>query len=257
MGVHMSLGYACYYTFLALVCLERLVELVLSTRNAAWSRARGGVEFGRGHFPPMVALHTALLLGCALEPMLAHRTFVPWLGWPMLAVALAAQGLRWWCVATLGPRWNTRVIAVPGLPLVDRGPYRWIKHPNYLAVVIEGIALPLAGSAWITGVVFTLLDAIVLTVRIRCEDQALLLTESGREGMASGQVEAPAESALMAPGLTKSRAADSSAVDSVTGVVGASDVGANGTAGVLSIGGTSSAQTAATVPDDGVAEATA
>jgi methyltransferase len=91
----------------------------------------------------------------------------------MLALFAAAQALRWWCVSTLGPRWNTRVIVVPGLPLVTGGPYRWLRHPNYVAVVAEGVALPMIHTAWVTAALFTLLNAALLTVRIRCENRAL------------------------------------------------------------------------------------
>ena len=91
----------------------------------------------------------------------------------MLVVVLLTQALRWWCIATLGRRWNTRVIIVPGMVPVQKGPYRIISHPNYVAVVVEGIALPLVHAAWITAVVFTVLNAILLTVRIRVEDAAL------------------------------------------------------------------------------------
>ncbi|BCJ74240.1 hypothetical protein CS0771_37840 [Catellatospora sp. IY07-71] len=162
------------YTLLILaVAGERLVELVVSKRHARWALARGGREYGRGHYPYMVALHTALLAGCLAEVWLLDRPFLPWLGWPMLALVLASQALRWWCVTTLGPRWNTLVIVVPGLPLVDRGPYRFLRHPNYLAVVVEGIALPLVHTAWLTALIFTLLNFAVLAVRIRVEDRAL------------------------------------------------------------------------------------
>jgi methyltransferase len=164
-----------WYTVLVLATgVERIAELVVSNRNARWSFARGGVEFGRGHFPPMVALHTGLLLACLAEVWFGDRPFIPWLGWPMFALVLASQGLRWWCIAVLGPRWNTRVIVVQGLPLVTRGPYRWLKHPNYVAVIVEGFALPLVHTAWITALVFTVLNAILLfAVRIPCENRAL------------------------------------------------------------------------------------
>jgi methyltransferase len=162
-----------YYVLLGAVGLERVAELVVARRNAVWSAARGGVETGRGHYPVMVALHTGLLVGCLVEPLAAHRAFLPLLGWPMIALVIAAQSLRWWCIATLGPRWNTRVIVVPALPLVETGPYRRLRHPNYVAVVVEGAALPLAGSAWITACVFTVLNAALLTVRLRCETRAL------------------------------------------------------------------------------------
>ncbi|WP_432540560.1 isoprenylcysteine carboxyl methyltransferase family protein [Kineococcus sp. SYSU DK002] len=154
--------------------LERVAELVVSTRNARWSFARGGRESGRGHFPPMVALHTGLLVAVLVEWFAAGRTFVPALGWPMLALVLASQALRWWCITTLGPRWNTRVIVVPGLELVARGPYRWFKHPNYVAVVVEGFALPLVASCWWTALGFTVLNAVLLLgFRLPAENRAL------------------------------------------------------------------------------------
>ncbi|MFE1290661.1 isoprenylcysteine carboxyl methyltransferase family protein [Streptomyces sp. NPDC058751] len=162
-----------YALLVAVVAAERVGELAVARRNERWSRARGAIEAGRGHYPVMVALHTALLLGCLAEVWLTGRPFVPALGWSMLAVLAGAQALRWWCVATLGFRWNTRVIVVPGLPLVARGPYRVLRHPNYVAVVAEGAALPLVHTAWVTAAVFTLANAAVLTVRIRCENRAL------------------------------------------------------------------------------------
>ncbi len=165
-----------YLLLVGAVALERLVELVISARHAAWSFARGGTEHGRGHFPAMVALHSALLIACAGEVVVAGRPFVPALGWPALVVALASQVLRWWCIAALGPRWNTRVIVVPGLPLVTAGPYRVLRHPNYVAVVAEGLALPLVHTAWVTALVFTLLNAVLLLrYRIPAEERALAL----------------------------------------------------------------------------------
>ena len=164
-----------YVLLILAVGVERLAELVVSARHARWSFARGGVETGRGHFPPMVALHTGLLLGALVEVVLLDRPFVPWLGWPMLVLALGSQALRWWCITTLGPRWNTRVIVVPGLAPVVAGPYRlsWLRHPNYVAVVVEGLALPLVGGAWVTALVFTVLNAVLLSVRLRVENDAL------------------------------------------------------------------------------------
>jgi methyltransferase len=131
------------------------------------------VEYGLRHFPVMIVLHVGLIAGCVAEPLLGNRVFIPALGWPMLAVTVLANILRWWCVATLGERWTARVIVLPGAPLVRSGPYRWFPHPNYAAVVIEGAALPLTGSAWITAAAFTVLNAALLTMRIRCEARAL------------------------------------------------------------------------------------
>ena len=162
---------AFYVVLIAAVAVERLAELAISKRNLGLARARGGREHGFGHYPFMVVLHTGLLVACLIEA--AHRSFIPALGWPMIAVVVLAQALRWWCIAVLGPSWNTRVIVVPGLPLVERGPYRWLRHPNYVAVVLEGIALPLVHSAWITAVVFTVVNAGLLRVRISSENAAL------------------------------------------------------------------------------------
>ena len=164
---------AIYYTLLVLIGFERVAELAVSQRHAAASLRQGGVEYGRGHFPVMVALHTGLLIGCWAEPLLLHRPFIPALAWPMIVLVVAANALRWWCIATLGPRWSARVIVMPGMPLVRTGPYRWFAHPNYVAVVVEGAALPLAGSAWITACTFTAANAALLTVRLRCETRAL------------------------------------------------------------------------------------
>jgi methyltransferase len=162
-----------YAALVVAVGLERCAELVVSKRNADWSFARGGREYGASHYPAMVVIHTGLLIGCVVEVFFWHRPFLPALGWPALAVVVAAQALRWWCIGTLGHQWNTRVIVVPGLRLVRSGPYRWLNHPNYVAVVAEGIALPLVHTAWVTAVVFTVVNAAVLSVRLRVENDAL------------------------------------------------------------------------------------
>jgi len=162
-----------YTALVATVGLERLAELVVSARNISAAKARGAVERGFGHYPVMVTLHLGLLVGALVEVLVADRPFLPWLGWPMLALVASAQALRWWCIATLGPQWNTRVVVLPGAGLVRTGPYRWLRHPNYLAVVVEGVALPLVHGAWVTALVFTVANAAVLRTRIRCEEKAL------------------------------------------------------------------------------------
>jgi methyltransferase len=162
-----------YVTLIVAVVLERLAELVVSERNSEWSRENGGLEVGGGHFPAMVVLHVALLAGCLVEPVVLHRPFISALGWPMLVIVAAAQILRWWCIATLGRQWNTKVIVVPGAMRVTSGPYGLMPHPNYVAVVVEGVALPLVHSAWITAMVFTVLNALLLRIRINVENAAL------------------------------------------------------------------------------------
>ena len=153
-----------YVGLVLLTGVERLIELVISKRHAARAFARGGVEHGLGHFPAMVVLHTGLLLACIAEVVLLDRPFLGALGWPMLVIALLCQAGRYWVIWALGEQWNTRVIVVPGATRVTRGPYRWpwLRHPNYWIVAIEGIALPLVHSAWITALVFTVLNAILL-----------------------------------------------------------------------------------------------
>jgi len=162
-----------YVLLIVAVAGERVAELVVARRNLAWSRAHGGVEFGASHYPVMVVLHTGLLVGCVAEAIGLGRPFLPVLGWPMLAIVLAAQCLRWWCIAALGRQWNTRVVVVPGAPRITAGPYRFLPHPNYVAVVAEGIALPLVHTAWITALVFSVLNAALLRTRINTENAAL------------------------------------------------------------------------------------
>jgi methyltransferase len=164
---------AGYVLLIVAVAMERLAELVISSRNRTWSRAHGGLEFGVGHYPVMVVLHTGLLAGCLVETIALHRPFIAALGWPMLAIVLAAQGVRWWCIATLGRQWNTRVVVVPGAGRVGGGPYRFLSHPNYVAVVAEGVALPMVHTAWITAIAFSVLNAALLTTRIKVENAAL------------------------------------------------------------------------------------
>ena len=155
---------------------ERIVETVISSRNAHWALERGGVESNRLQMPWMIALHVGMLLGALAEVWLLGRPFLPVLGWPMLVIALACQAGRYWVIRSLGHQWNTRVVVVPGMPLVRTGPYRWgrIPHPNYLIVAIEGVALPLVHTAWITALVFTALNAVLLLgFRVPAEDRAL------------------------------------------------------------------------------------
>jgi methyltransferase len=165
------------FTVLILITgLERIVEMVVSARNARWSFARGGIESNRRQMPWMVSLHVGMLLGAVAEVWLLGRPFLPWLGWPMLVLTAASQAARYWIIGSLGRRWNTRVIVVPGLPLLATGPYRWswLRHPNYVVVAIEGVALPLVHTAWITALVFTVLNGVLLLgFRIPAEDRAL------------------------------------------------------------------------------------
>lgn len=155
------------------VVLERVGELVITVRNARRLRSRGGFEVGRGHFLPMAALHGGLLAAAPLEVFYLERPFLPALGVTMTAVVVATMALRYWAIATLGDRWTTRIYVVPGEPPVVGGPYRWLRHPNYLAVVLEVAALPLVHTAWLTALVASIANAFLLRIRIRAEEEAL------------------------------------------------------------------------------------
>ncbi len=163
------------WLYLGLLCatgVERLVELRISKRNAAAAFARGGLEVGRRHFAVMTVLHTLFLPACFFEALLRH-TAPPAL-WPLLLLACGlAQGLRWWAIGALGERWNVRIVFVPGEPPVTGGPYRFLRHPNYLAVVTELLCLPLLYGAVLSAAVFTAANAALLWVRIRAEEEAL------------------------------------------------------------------------------------
>ncbi|MGA0567826.1 isoprenylcysteine carboxyl methyltransferase family protein [Rathayibacter sp. KR2-224] len=189
-----------YSALILAVGAERIAELVLSTRHARWSFARGGREYGKGHFGPMVLLHIGLLAGCLAEGWIARPPFIPWLGWPMFALVVLAMSLRWWCIAVLGRQWNTRVIVVPGMSAVRRGPYRVLHHPNYVAVVVEGFALPLVHTAWITALAFTVLNAVLLAAfRIPTENGALTDLAGGAGAVSIDSAEGDAQGAVTEP----------------------------------------------------------
>jgi methyltransferase len=175
---------SAYLALLGVLAAERLIELRVSRRHEAWARAAGAREYGREHFRWMKLLHGAFFLACAGEVLLLERAFYPPLGIPMLFLLAAAQGLRYWTISTLGRRWSVRVLVIPGAPLVESGPYRYIRHPNYLAVVLEMASLPLIHSAWVTALVFSSLNALLLRVRIRCEEEALSSNNRYQERLA-------------------------------------------------------------------------
>lgn len=153
---------------LALVALQRMIEIAYAERNTRALLARGAVEVGRNHYAFIVLLHAAWLVSiAALLPGDAT------IHWPWLAVFILLQLARVWVIATLGPYWTTRIITLDAAPLVRKGPYRFVRHPNYVVVAGEIAALPLAfGEIWVA-VVFTVLNAAILAWRIREEDKAL------------------------------------------------------------------------------------
>jgi methyltransferase len=161
-----------FTALVALVALLRLAELAVSRRHIEALRQRGAIELGAGHYPWMVAVHAGFLIGGPSEVWLLDRPWLPALGVPMLGLLGVGTALRYWAIRTLGERWSTRVIVVPGAPLVGGGPYRWLRHPNYLGVVLELAALPLVHTAWLTAALASVANAFVLRRRIAVEDEA-------------------------------------------------------------------------------------
>lgn len=157
---------------LAFVVVQRILELRLAQANLRWALSQGAREYGREHYPLFFLLHLGWMLGWLLEGLARQQLSPIW--WLWLAVFVLAQGLRYWAIQSLGRYWNTRIIIVPGAKKIASGPYRYLRHPNYLAVALELLSLPLIFNAWITALAATLLNAwLLLTVRIPAEEKAL------------------------------------------------------------------------------------
>jgi methyltransferase len=155
-----------------LVALQRLAEVLYSRRNERRLRARGAVERGAGHYPLMVGLHALWLISTLVEGLLRGPEIPAW--WPVpLAAFLLVQPLRYWAIVSLGMNWNTRILVLPDAKLIRSGPYRYFSHPNYVVVAVEILTFPLIFGAWITAIVFSILNAALLLVRIRTENRAL------------------------------------------------------------------------------------
>ena len=163
----MTVPLAAPYVIMALVTLQRLSELVIAQRNTKRLLAQGAIEYGAGHYPAMVTMHGAWL--AALWLSVGHRP----INLLLLGLFAVLQGLRVWVLAVLGPRWTTRIIVLPAAPLVKRGPFRWVSHPNYCVVTAEIAVLPLTFGLIGIAALFTLLNAAMLYVRIGAEARAL------------------------------------------------------------------------------------
>ncbi|MDX2004567.1 MAG: isoprenylcysteine carboxylmethyltransferase family protein [Meiothermus sp.] len=157
---------------LAFVVTQRLLELRLARRNLAWALSQGAKEYGKEHYPLFFLLHVGWMLGWLVEGLSRGQVSSVW--WLWLGVFLLAQGLRYWAITSLGNYWNTRILIVPGGRRVASGPYRFIPHPNYVAVALELLSLPLVFNAWVTALAATVLNALLLLlIRIPAEERAL------------------------------------------------------------------------------------
>jgi len=161
----------------------RLVELRISKRHQAEMVARGAAKVDEPRFRWMVLLHTAVLVGAALEVVFLKRPFLPWLAAPMFAVFLAANAVRWWVIRTLGEHWNVQVMDSMRLGVVTSGPFRYVRHPNYAAVFAEMLALPLIHTAWITATVGAIAHIGVLSQRLSTEERVLFANPDYRAAM--------------------------------------------------------------------------
>jgi methyltransferase len=174
------------HLLIPLAIVQRIAELVIARRNGRLLVAKGAVEFGADHYPAIVALHVLWLAGMIVEIIVLSRALNPF--WPaLLVIYLLAQGLRYWALASLGANWNTRILVVPRGSAVRRGPYKWMKHPNYVAVVIELLVLPLMLGAYLTAITASIINAVLLRIRIKTEEAALREIGKGYEKVGAGK----------------------------------------------------------------------
>lgn len=166
-----------FYIFIILIILQRLCELVVAKRNEKWMKTRGAIEFGQAHYRIIVFIHAMFFIILLLEVKAWQTELSP--AWPLLlSVFILTQFLRIWSITSLGKYWNTKIIILSGAPIVEKGPYRFFKHPNYLVVALEFMIIPFMFQAYFTALLFTVLNGVILFVRIQAEEKALCeLTE--------------------------------------------------------------------------------
>ncbi len=161
-----------FIVVISIVMIQRLIELIVASKNEKWMRSQGAFEVGADHYPVMVLMHTGFFVTLLLEVTALDRPLSPiWL--VLLTIFLIAQVMRIWCLISLGKYWNTKILVLPGADVVKKGPYRWIRHPNYLIVTVELLTLPLLFGAYFTAILFTVLNLWMLSVRIPAEENAL------------------------------------------------------------------------------------
>jgi methyltransferase len=180
----MDVSVIAFLILLVLVAVLRLVELRISRRHQQELIARGAAKINEPRFRWMVLLHTAVLIGAALEVVFLKRPFIPALAAVMFAIFLAANVVRWWVIRTLGDHWNVQIMDSTRLGVITNGPFRFVRHPNYAAVFAEMLALPLIHTAWITAIAGTLAHAAVLSQRLSMEERVLFANPDYRAAMA-------------------------------------------------------------------------
>ena len=179
----MELSVIAYLVLLAIVALLRLYELRISRRHQQDMVAQGASKVEEPRFRWMVVLHTGVLIGAACEVVFLHRPFIPVLAAVCFVIFIAANAVRWWVIRTLGEHWNVQVMNSTGLGVVTRGPFRYVRHPNYAAVFVEMLVLPLIHTAWITSVVGSAAHVLVLSQRLATEEKVLFSDAHYRDAM--------------------------------------------------------------------------
>ena len=180
----MELSVIAYLALLLLVALLRIVELQISRRHQREMVAHGAAEVNDPRFRWMVLLHTGVLVGAAVEVVFLHRPFIPVLAAVCFVIFLAANVVRWWVIRTLGEHWNVQIMNSTGLGVITTGPFRYVRHPNYAAVFVEMLVLPLIHTAWITAIAGSLAHIVVLSQRLSTEERVLFSDAQYRAAMA-------------------------------------------------------------------------
>jgi len=163
-----------FYTILAITVIQRIVELLIASNNEQWMKERSGIEVGNEHYKYFILLHISFFLLFILEVQYNYVTQEKTLfNIYFFIFFVIAQVGRVWCIISLGRFWNTKIIVIPNVILIKKGPYRWLKHPNYVIVFIEFLSLPLVFGAYFVAIVFPLLHLLLLTIRIPIEEKAL------------------------------------------------------------------------------------
>lgn len=176
----MTVAYIC---LLVLVGIERLGEVAVSRRNQNKMRAQGAQKIREPHFPWLVAFHTFVLIAAGAEVLFLHRPLIPALAIAMLALFVASNLIRYWVIYLLADLWNIQIMDSGRIGIITSGPYRWVRHPNYVGVVLEVFSLPMIHTAWITAIAGTLGYFEILRRRIKIEDQVLMANPAYREAM--------------------------------------------------------------------------
>ncbi|MCY8203235.1 MULTISPECIES: isoprenylcysteine carboxyl methyltransferase family protein [unclassified Bacillus (in: firmicutes)] len=161
-----------FWLLIAILIAQRAAEMAVARQNEQKVKKQGAIEFGENHYPYIIIMHILFFLSLIAEVLLLNKQPSSW--WIGIAAAiLIVQAVRYWALCSLGAYWNTKILVVPGAELVKKGPYRWMKHPNYTVVILEILLIPLLYQAYVTMSLFSVLNAALLTIRIRAEDKAL------------------------------------------------------------------------------------